>query len=345
MTAWTIATLVVAASCTPDGGNDKPTRAEIDQLISALDRALSGERRVEAILRQRIWQGPQNGPAPDIARDPPGSDQRSIVRLLGPRQLVLGELPLDNVTVVFDDFMYVYHPSEAESYVSPAAGFWRGPHLTMVLQTSTLPLFQTDGTSRASLEAIRTSTPISFERNGTEWTYRFYDKAEEAAVAEAEKRAAANGEPTPARKMTPWPREVIVDVGDPPRLVGVALDMPLDGPEKPLVRNETRVIEWQQVGTSTLPRRVLTSTSMAGAAPYRLLVEVENAAEIPPAADDATVHPLPAGLTFVNSPRTFRFTVGSPHIVYEGQRLTLEEPLWVHPGERLGELVKSAKPE
>jgi hypothetical protein len=345
MTAWTIATLVVAALCTSDAGNDKPTPEEIDQLVSALDRALSNERRVEAVLRRRIWQGPQKGPAPDIARDPAGSDQRSIVRLLGPRHFAIGQLPLNNVTVVFDGFMYVYQPSEAESYVSPAAGLWHGPHLAMVLQTSMLPLFQTDGTARGSLDSIRTSTPISFEKNGTEWTYRYYDKADEKAVADAEKRAAANGEPTPARKMTPWPREVVVDVGDPPRLVCVALDMPWDGPDKPLVRNETRVIEWQQVGNSTLPRRVLTSTSMAGAAPYRMLVEVEKAAEIPPAPDDAVVHPLPAGITFANSPRTFRFTVGSPHIVFEGQRLTLDEPLWVHPGERLGELVKSATPE
>ncbi|MBL9148685.1 MAG: hypothetical protein JNM94_08330 [Phycisphaerae bacterium] len=335
-----LAALIVAASMFAVDAPPDVTPDDLSRLSGAIAKALASERRVESVVDIRWWAPTPENPAPDVARDQPTGTTSALVRILGRRHAVVWPEGATDIEVTFDGVAYSYSTTSEPSLLDLRNAAHVGHAL--LFQTTSLRLLP--GTASME-EVVRTSIPLSLRREGDIWTYRFVNRAEALELEETRKQLVAAGVDTGPQTQAAFTHEVVVDLGDPPRLLGVATEYTV-GEEKRVVRSAFTVTEWHHVAGAMTPRRVLSTYLRSNGTTSSQIYESREITELPALGAQAKdTRPFPTGTRVSSNSGTFRFTVGSPHIVFEGQRLTLEEPLWVHPGERLGELVKSAKPE
>lgn len=329
------AILVSLALAANDPPADPPAveRTEIEQLAAVLERGLPRGRALEAQVRMRLWSQKEGEAAPVVEKDPPGIEEYFFVRLWGEDYAAMSQRLQGGLQVYFEGNTYSLNLLERECYTQRGAPTNAYFPLSIVFQVDN---FQPLEQPRSLPEILRASRPISLNKAGTVVTYRFTLADEERMLDEQ----AAKGNP----RGKAWPREVVVDLADPPRLVGWSLDMPWKGADHPSVPMGWTVESWQEVEGTLLPRRLArrcdvsrTETPQA----YTMLVDVERLA--PLNAAERPKHPLPVGYPVESG--DLRFVVGSPDVVHKGVALRLKEPLWVAPSdERLAELLGEARP-
>lgn len=191
-------------------------------------------------------------------------------------------------------------------------------------------------------DVVERAQPISLSIEGTTAVFRFVSGDDVKAMDDAVAAHAAAHPDEPVVRAKPRPREVTVELSDPPRLLGYATELPMMGPDKPAVRWALVVEQWQQAGGATLPQRIRTTWTLPDGGHSLSITELSRVSAVPasaPGADDP--HPLPEGLR-VEDDQQFSFTVGSPLVTYQNRHLRLKAPLGLHPGEGLADLLRDA---
>ncbi len=301
--------------------------AQVERLASAVQRALA-EERLEGEVRESSWLSVPDAAPLDPAKDPPTHVLPAYVRLLGPTYAVVAAERCSTVTVYLDGDTYSTNPYGRSGVVTPRTETALFGGLALLLQAD---LFRPLELPAPLAATLRESKPISLEVEGTVATYRFVVAAEERQLAEI---AATRGTPlAPA-----WPREVVVDWGEPPRVLAWATTIPA-GQGPPRV-DRWSVVSWSALDDRPLPRRVERSVTEGGEdLRYAAALELLDAASVP--ADPAPPPPIPAGFR-IEDRAGFAFITGSPEFTYKGERFRAPAPLWKHPGDGLAELLQSA---
>ncbi|MFO0829303.1 MAG: hypothetical protein U0572_14290 [Phycisphaerales bacterium] len=308
----------------------------VAQVADAAAKALPASRRLECHVSTKIWnRGPKDPPV-NFAKDTLAFPRRSFTfRMFGPGRTVLIDPGYAYAHVEAGGFHYGVATGEGSAMVD------RGSHdptnigLPLALQIDHFAPFGSEDSADA---ALRSSIPISLSENGTTRTYRFIARGEEKLAQKC-----LEGD----SKSRAWQREIVVDVGDPPRVLGYSLELPARAPGKPTRTDRWTVEAWQMLDGKPIPSRVRREVALPDMPDEKLsdgiqiqITEITDLAAIP--ADVPTPRPVAEGTRVSDARLKFDFVVGSPDITYQGRALRLKEPLWVHPGDKLDELLKSA---
>lgn len=330
--------LVASIAMAARGGGDVDPN-DIERVAVAVERVLAEPRRLEGVVRRRIYFGAPGGrEAPPIRpdRDAANMDDRAAVRVLGPAHATVLQGERAFVDVLFKGVGYGVNLSERDCVAERGSGASdrSGFGFSLLTQSSLFGMLDTPEPLPA---AIRESLPLSLEFEGTVATYRFRVASEQRTL---DARATQGG---PAGEA--WARSITVDLADPPRILGWSTDVPRRGLDQPFEPDRWQVEEWQELDGRSLPKRIRRDTRVpredGSLAQYLQITEFERILPLPKDCDPQ--RPLPAGIRVEGD--GIRFVVGSAEVIRGGEPFRLAEPLWFLPSrEDLDSLMRDARP-